>query len=136
VNGEAVPGGAAAMTVEACQSTCLGLGYSLAGVEYADECCKYPQNAFQSMFLTTLQTAAIPFQTVAALHQTETPCAIWHALVTLQRHVEVPIDWIYTPTAAEPHLQQARQRQLRLPQLRPLDGTSEAATLTTWVAAL
>jgi hypothetical protein len=30
------------MTVEACQSTCLGLGYSLAGVEYADECCQYP----------------------------------------------------------------------------------------------
>jgi hypothetical protein len=92
VNGEAVPGGAAAMTVEACQSTCLGLGYSLAGVEYADECCKSPKYAFQSMFLTTLQIVAIPFQTVAALHQTETRCAIWHALVTLQRHVEVPID--------------------------------------------
>lgn len=37
----AVAGGASAMTVEVCQSTCLGLGYSLAGVEYADECCKY-----------------------------------------------------------------------------------------------
>jgi hypothetical protein len=42
VNGESVPGGAGSMTVEACQSTCLGLGYSLAGVEYADECCQYP----------------------------------------------------------------------------------------------
>jgi hypothetical protein len=136
VNGEAVPGGASAMTVEACQSTCLGLGYSLAGVEYADECCKYPKYAFRPMFLTTLQIAAIPFQTVGALLRTETLCAIWHALVTLQRHVEVPIDWIYTPTAAEPHLQQARQRQLQLPQLRQLDGTSEAATLTTWLAEL
>lgn len=35
-----VPGGASAMTIEACQSTCLAAGYSLAGVEYADECCK------------------------------------------------------------------------------------------------
>jgi len=37
-NGVAVPGGAGAMTVELCQSTCKGLGYILAGVEYADEC--------------------------------------------------------------------------------------------------
>jgi beta-glucosidase len=37
----AVPGGATVMTVEACQTVCLGLGYTLAGVEYADECCKY-----------------------------------------------------------------------------------------------
>jgi hypothetical protein len=29
------------MTVEACQAVCQGLGFVLAGVEYADECCKY-----------------------------------------------------------------------------------------------
>lgn len=34
-----VPGGAAAMTVEACQTACSGLGFVLAGVEYAQECC-------------------------------------------------------------------------------------------------
>lgn len=34
-----VPGGPTQMTVEACESTCLAAGYSLAGVEYADECC-------------------------------------------------------------------------------------------------
>ena len=39
-HGEAVPGGASAMTVEACQTVCQGLGYVLAGVEYADECCR------------------------------------------------------------------------------------------------
>ena len=38
--GESVPGGAPSMTVEACQSVCKGLGYILAGLEYADECCR------------------------------------------------------------------------------------------------
>jgi len=40
-NGEAVPGGATAMTNEVCQSTCLAAGFSIAGTEYADECCKF-----------------------------------------------------------------------------------------------
>jgi glucan 1,3-beta-glucosidase len=40
MKGSSVPGGAKAMTVELCQSTCSGLGYVLAGLEYADECCK------------------------------------------------------------------------------------------------
>ena len=40
--GESVPGGASSMTVEACQSVCKGLGYILAGLEYADECCRLP----------------------------------------------------------------------------------------------
>jgi glucan 1,3-beta-glucosidase len=40
LTGYPVPGGARAMTIELCQSTCLGLGYILAGLEYADECCK------------------------------------------------------------------------------------------------
>ncbi len=35
-----VPGGPSAMTVELCELTCLAAGYTLAGVEYADECCK------------------------------------------------------------------------------------------------
>jgi glucan 1,3-beta-glucosidase len=37
---EVVPGGASGITVEACQTVCHSLGYTLAGVEYADECCK------------------------------------------------------------------------------------------------
>jgi glucan 1,3-beta-glucosidase len=39
-NGEQVPGGASAMTNELCQSTCLADGFSIAGTEYAGECCK------------------------------------------------------------------------------------------------
>jgi glucan 1,3-beta-glucosidase len=35
-----VAGGASAMTIEACKAVCHSNGYSLAGVEYADECCK------------------------------------------------------------------------------------------------
>ena len=38
-HGMSVPGGAAAMTVEACEAVCLAAGYILAGVEYAGECC-------------------------------------------------------------------------------------------------
>lgn len=41
LNGEQVPGGASAMTIEACQTVCKGLGYTLAGLEYSQECCKY-----------------------------------------------------------------------------------------------
>ena len=40
MKGYPVPGGPQAMTIEICQSTCSGLGYVLAGLEYADECCK------------------------------------------------------------------------------------------------
>jgi len=36
-----VAGGASATTIEGCQAVCHANGYSLAGVEYADECCKY-----------------------------------------------------------------------------------------------
>ncbi|KAM0253661.1 hypothetical protein ACHAQJ_007173 [Trichoderma viride] len=35
---ESVPGGPTSMTVEACQTVCKGLGYVLAGLEFADEC--------------------------------------------------------------------------------------------------
>lgn len=40
LNSEATPGGAPAMTVESCQVVCQGLGYTLAGLEYAQECCE------------------------------------------------------------------------------------------------
>lgn len=30
-----------AMTIESCTSYCVGKGYVYAGVEYADECCKF-----------------------------------------------------------------------------------------------
>jgi len=39
-NGEQVPGGTNAMTNELCQSTCLADGFTIAGTEYAGECCK------------------------------------------------------------------------------------------------
>jgi WSC domain len=41
-NGEAVAGGTNAMTNVLCQSTCLAAGFSIAGTEYAGECCKFP----------------------------------------------------------------------------------------------
>jgi glucan 1,3-beta-glucosidase len=44
-HGEPVPGGASAMTIEACQTVCQTLGYTLAGVEYADECCMFSHSA-------------------------------------------------------------------------------------------
>jgi len=37
----AVPGGAGAMTVEACEAVCQAAGYTIAGVEYSQECCMY-----------------------------------------------------------------------------------------------
>jgi hypothetical protein len=37
-NGVAVTG---ALTVDLCTSACQAQGYTLAGVEYAGECCKY-----------------------------------------------------------------------------------------------
>lgn len=40
-NGEAVLGGTNAMTNVLCQSTCLQAGFSIAGTEYAGECCKF-----------------------------------------------------------------------------------------------
>lgn len=39
--GISVPGGATNMTVQNCQAECQALGFTLAGVEYADECCKF-----------------------------------------------------------------------------------------------
>lgn len=39
--GTGVPGGAGAMTVEACTTVCRAGNYVLAGLEYAGECCKF-----------------------------------------------------------------------------------------------
>lgn len=39
-NGAEIPGGAVAMTNEACQTACESAGYSIAGTEYGAECCK------------------------------------------------------------------------------------------------
>lgn len=36
-----VPGGEAAMIVEACTAVCQYNKYSLAGIEYGGECCEY-----------------------------------------------------------------------------------------------
>jgi hypothetical protein len=51
-------GGAAAMTIEQCQTACQGLGYTLAGVEYADECCRFFFHSFVFTILLTLFQAA------------------------------------------------------------------------------
>lgn len=37
--GATTPGGDAAMTNEVCQNACQSAGYSMAGTEYAGECC-------------------------------------------------------------------------------------------------
>jgi glucan 1,3-beta-glucosidase len=47
-HGEPVSGGASAMTIEACQTACQMLGYTLAGVEYADECCMFSYSTLLS----------------------------------------------------------------------------------------
>ena len=41
VNQVQVAGGASAMSVEACETACKAAGYTIAGVEYSGECCKY-----------------------------------------------------------------------------------------------
>ena len=38
-NNEAVAGGSSSMTNELCQTTCLAAGFTIAGTEYAGECC-------------------------------------------------------------------------------------------------
>ncbi len=40
-NGKAVAGGTNAMTNELCQSKCLADGFTIAGTEYAGECCEF-----------------------------------------------------------------------------------------------
>ncbi len=37
-----VTGGGGALTIESCQAACLAAGYTLAGVEWAQQCCKSP----------------------------------------------------------------------------------------------
>ncbi len=60
-NGEQVPGGSGAMTVEACESTCLAAGFSIAGTEYAGECCKHLCSCLLSTgFPNAVQGAAMP----------------------------------------------------------------------------
>jgi WSC domain len=52
--GAGVAGGPTAMTNELCQSTCLAAGYSLAGTEYSDECCKHLCHVCYGITLTIL----------------------------------------------------------------------------------
>jgi hypothetical protein len=46
--GNAIYGNANVMTVELCQSSCKSGGYTLSGVEYSGECCKFPDRLFFS----------------------------------------------------------------------------------------
>ena len=41
-----VPGGPAAMSIEACLTACQSAGYTLAGVEFSGECCKSPGHRY------------------------------------------------------------------------------------------
>ena len=47
-NGVQVSGGAIAMTNELCQGACQAAGFSMAGTEYAQECCKTFFSYFES----------------------------------------------------------------------------------------
>jgi glucan 1,3-beta-glucosidase len=79
----AVAGGPSATTIEGCQAVCQSLGYSLAGVEYADECCKHTHPPSPSPEITNhQQTATTSSETVAAPPQTEMPAATWPARAT------------------------------------------------------
>ena len=40
LNGVATIGGAEAMTIKTCTDACRAAGYTLAGAEYGQECCK------------------------------------------------------------------------------------------------
>lgn len=85
-----VPGGQGATTIEACQATCHALGYILAGVEYAGECCKHnltlyilsysllplPISANPLENADIFQTAITPYTTAAAPLPMATPSAI------------------------------------------------------------
>ena len=92
-NGEAVPGGANAMTNELCQAACLNAGFSYAGTEYGQECCKTTCPVhFCEKRAEKAQGVVIVSSTVEARHQMEMLAATLPAKVTQQRSVEVPID--------------------------------------------
>lgn len=108
-NGEAVPGGANAMTNELCQAACLSAGFSFAGTEYGQECCKTTCPVhFRAKRAEKDQGVVIMSSTVAARHQMEMLAATLSAKATQQRHVEVPIDWTFTNTLRR-HLSQPLQ---------------------------
>ncbi|KAF8860305.1 hypothetical protein BDZ45DRAFT_741435 [Acephala macrosclerotiorum] len=83
IHGTALPhkavttGGRGALTVHACTTACQAAGYTLAGVEYAKECCKIcPQSSLLSV-LGSLRTL---------------PCKLRHDAYSFarvrQRHLE------------------------------------------------
>jgi hypothetical protein len=47
-------GGASNNSVESCTAACSAAGYSLAGVEYSDECCTYCPSTQDSVFVHSL----------------------------------------------------------------------------------
>jgi glucan 1,3-beta-glucosidase len=131
----AVAGGASATTIEACQAVCHSLGYSLAGVEYTDECCK--RNALPSPpseITNHQQTATTRSATAVGPPQTEMRDVIWPAPATAPRSAADPTGW--TCTAMEetpPHpllLSRPARRRLRHRRQRALgrrNGISWAA---------
>jgi glucan 1,3-beta-glucosidase len=101
----AVSGGASATTIEACQAACHALGYSLAGVEYADECCKNIHSRSPSSEITNRQQTAItPSETAVGPHQTEMLDVIWPVAATAPRSAEDLTGSTYTATLAPPQL--------------------------------
>lgn len=109
VNFELPSVGAAQMTVEACQTTCRGLGYTLAGLEYADECCLFSLSfSFKFSRLASLyvliirarisnylrQIATTRFKMEAQLHRMAIYCATCLVLETRLRSAEARTGWI------------------------------------------
>jgi len=78
-----VPGGTGATTIESCQAACLALGYALAGVEYANECCKF---SFYFPFLLAFSNRPTHLQSVTTKSKTVAPprprVATWPARAT------------------------------------------------------
>lgn len=119
-NAEAVPGGANAMTNELCQAACLDAGFSYAGTEYGQECCKTTCPVhFCEKRAKKAQGVVIVSSTMADRHQMEVLAATLPAKATQQRSVEVPIDWRFTNTLRQ-HLSQALQPRPLLPFQQPL----------------
>jgi hypothetical protein len=54
-----VPSGQSATTIESCQAACLALGYTLAGVEAANECCKSSSFVYHLLTISNHHTALV-----------------------------------------------------------------------------
>jgi glucan 1,3-beta-glucosidase len=110
----AVAGGASATTIEACQAVCHSLGYSLAGVEYADECCRRNALPSPSSEITNhQQTATTRSETAVGPPLTETLDVIWPAPAKAPRSAADPTGWTCTAMEDAPPRPLLRSRPAR-----------------------